>query len=124
MTNNRIAELERELVRRDLRVVELEARLATSREDYRTARERITELEDARAPMRRTILDLRAALRAARTLRDPADAPAREPICECVKDCAQRPASACSLSGDWHVHPLTEGIFGPCPVHPDAPGDA
>lgn len=40
------------------------------------------------------------------------------PACECVKDCAQDPPTACSLSGEWHVHPGE-----PCPVHPDAPGD-
>lgn len=39
-------------------------------------------------------------------------------VCECVFSCADDPATACSLSGDWHVHPGE-----PCPVHPDAPGD-
>jgi hypothetical protein len=44
--------------------------------------------------------------------------------CECVFSCADDPATACSLSGTWHVHPLMgSGIFGPCPAHPDAPGD-
>jgi hypothetical protein len=46
--------------------------------------------------------------------------------CTCVHTCAEDPASACSLSGEWHVHPDLypgAGIFGPCPVHPDAPGD-
>lgn len=43
--------------------------------------------------------------------------------CECVVSCADDPATACSLSGEPHVHPLQDGIFGPCPVHPDAPGD-
>jgi hypothetical protein len=38
--------------------------------------------------------------------------------CECYHTCAEDPATACSLSGDWHVHPGE-----PCPVHPDAPGD-
>jgi hypothetical protein len=38
--------------------------------------------------------------------------------CTCVHDCADDPATACSLSGEWHVHPEE-----PCPVHPDAPGD-
>jgi hypothetical protein len=38
--------------------------------------------------------------------------------CECYLDCAEDPDNACSLSGDWHVHPGE-----PCPVHPDAPGD-
>lgn len=39
--------------------------------------------------------------------------------CECVYSCADDPATACSLSGEWHVHP----DLGPCPAHPDAPGD-
>lgn len=29
-----------------------------------------------------------------------------------------------SLAGPRHVHPASQGPgFGPCPVHPDAPGD-
>lgn len=44
--------------------------------------------------------------------------------CTCVVSCADDPATACSLSGISHVHPDDgRGIFGPCPVHPDAPGD-
>ena len=35
--------------------------------------------------------------------------------CECVYDCAEEPATACSMTGDWHVH-----VAGECPVHPDA----
>ena len=38
--------------------------------------------------------------------------------CTCVHTCAEDPPTACSLSGEWHVHP-----GDPCPVHPDAPGD-
>lgn len=38
--------------------------------------------------------------------------------CECVLHCAEDPKTACSLSGEWHVHPEW-----PCAVHPDAPGD-
>jgi hypothetical protein len=38
--------------------------------------------------------------------------------CECYHTCAEDPDEACSLSGEWHVHPGE-----PCPVHPDAPGD-
>ena len=38
--------------------------------------------------------------------------------CTCYMDCDQDPPTACSLSGQWHVHPGE-----PCPVHPDAPGD-
>jgi hypothetical protein len=38
--------------------------------------------------------------------------------CTCIHTCAEDPPTACSLSGDWHVHPGE-----PCPVHPDAPGD-
>lgn len=41
-----------------------------------------------------------------------------EIVCECILSCADDPATACSLSGDWHVHPEW-----PCLVHPDAPGD-
>jgi hypothetical protein len=44
--------------------------------------------------------------------------------CTCLYSCADDPASACSLSGDWHVHPQdARGVTGPCPLHPDAPGD-
>lgn len=38
--------------------------------------------------------------------------------CTCIHTCADDPASACDLSGEWHVHPGE-----PCPQHPDAPGD-
>jgi hypothetical protein len=38
--------------------------------------------------------------------------------CTCIHTCAEDPPTACSLSGEWHVHP-----GDPCPVHPDAPGD-
>jgi hypothetical protein len=38
--------------------------------------------------------------------------------CTCIMDCQDHPPTACSLSGEWHVHPGE-----PCPVHPDAPGD-
>lgn len=41
-----------------------------------------------------------------------------EPVCACYHTCADDPATACSLSGDFHVH-----AGEPCPVHPDAPGD-
>ena len=44
--------------------------------------------------------------------------------CTCVENCAEHPPTACSLSGVPHVHPDDgSGTFGPCPVHPDAPGD-
>jgi hypothetical protein len=45
--------------------------------------------------------------------------------CRCVENCAEDPATACGLSGTPHVHPDTSGTgaFGPCPQHPDAPGD-
>lgn len=38
--------------------------------------------------------------------------------CTCIIACDEDPDTACSLSGEWHVHPGE-----PCPVHPDAPGD-
>lgn len=38
--------------------------------------------------------------------------------CLCYHSCADDPRSACSLSGDWHVHAGER-----CPTHPDAPGD-
>ncbi|MET8291493.1 hypothetical protein ABZV80_40925 [Streptomyces sp. NPDC005132] len=42
----------------------------------------------------------------------------------CVEFCDEDPKTACSLSGRRHVHPASQGPgFGPCPVHPDAPGD-
>jgi hypothetical protein len=44
--------------------------------------------------------------------------------CECVASCADAPATGCTLSGTRHVHPKDRsGNFGPCPVHPVAPGD-
>lgn len=49
---------------------------------------------------------------------DALEALANEPTCECVHTCAEDPATACSLSGEFHVHPDQL-----CPVHPDAPGD-
>jgi hypothetical protein len=38
--------------------------------------------------------------------------------CTCYHTCAEDPGTACSLSGEWHVHPGE-----PCPVHPGVPGD-
>ncbi|MFL4491692.1 hypothetical protein ACJ6WD_10575 [Streptomyces sp. VTCC 41912] len=44
--------------------------------------------------------------------------------CTCVEFCDEDPNSACSLSGIPHVHPAAQGLgFGPCPEHPDRPGD-
>ncbi|MET8411731.1 hypothetical protein ABZV34_27160 [Streptomyces sp. NPDC005195] len=44
--------------------------------------------------------------------------------CTCVEFCDEDPKTACSLSGRRHVHPASqEPGFGPCPIHPDAPGD-
>lgn len=44
--------------------------------------------------------------------------------CTCVTSCAEHPPTACSLSGIPHVHPDDgSGTFGPCPAHPDRPGD-
>lgn len=44
--------------------------------------------------------------------------------CTCVEYCDEHPPTACSLSGIPHVHPDDgSGTFGPCPVHPDRPGD-
>ncbi|MCX4677678.1 hypothetical protein OG413_20615 [Streptomyces sp. NBC_01433] len=56
-------------------------------------------------------------------------APAPHPVvdedsCTCVINCDEGPQSGCSLSGRLHVHPRTRtGQYGPCPEHPDAPGD-
>jgi hypothetical protein len=50
----------------------------------------------------------------------------RDWTCLCVVSCDEDPATACSLSGQQHVHPAIPGqpgVYGPCPVHPDAPGD-
>ncbi|MFE7072640.1 hypothetical protein ACFU96_21415 [Streptomyces sp. NPDC057620] len=50
----------------------------------------------------------------------------RDWTCLCVVSCAEDPATACSLSGQQHVHPAIPGqtgVYGPCPMHPDAPGD-
>lgn len=48
-----------------------------------------------------------------------------EPECVCVVSCADDPPTACSLSGEPHVHPnrFPGDVFGACPAHPDAPGD-
>ncbi|MEE1735497.1 hypothetical protein PUR49_02965 [Streptomyces sp. BE147] len=44
--------------------------------------------------------------------------------CTCVEFCDEDPKTACTLSSRRHVHPASQGSgFGPCPVHPDAPGD-
>jgi hypothetical protein len=45
--------------------------------------------------------------------------------CTCLYSCGDDPAEGCSLSGrEWHVHPQDRrGVTGPCPLHPDAPGD-
>ncbi|MFI5859271.1 hypothetical protein [Streptomyces parvulus] len=46
--------------------------------------------------------------------------------CTCVINCAEDPKTACSLSGQRHVHPEIPGrpgVYGPCLEHPDAPGD-
>ncbi|BDM70165.1 hypothetical protein HEK616_36520 [Streptomyces nigrescens] len=44
--------------------------------------------------------------------------------CTCVEFCDEDPKTACGLSGRRHVHPASQGAgFGPCPAHPDAPGD-
>jgi hypothetical protein len=46
--------------------------------------------------------------------------------CTCIEFCDQDPATACSLSGTPHVHPEIPGhpgVYGPCPVHPNRPGD-
>lgn len=51
---------------------------------------------------------------------------ARDWTCLCVVSCGEDPATACSLSGRQHVHPAIPGrpgVYGPCPQHPDAPGD-
>lgn len=50
----------------------------------------------------------------------------RDWTCLCVVSCNEHPATACSLSGQQHIHPELPGrpgVYGPCPVHPDAPGD-
>lgn len=53
--------------------------------------------------------------------------PAPNPLddmCRCVTSCEEDPDTACSLSGQPHVHPDDgSDTFGPCPAHPDAPGD-
>jgi hypothetical protein len=46
--------------------------------------------------------------------------------CPCVEFCNEDPKTACSLSGIPHVHPEIPGmpgVYGPCPVHPERPGD-
>lgn len=51
-----------------------------------------------------------------RTLFNPPPAKPSKPACECRYSCADDWATACSLSGEWHLHPGDS-----CPVHPDAP---
>lgn len=44
--------------------------------------------------------------------------------CTCVVSCEEDPDTACGLSGVNHTHADDgSGLFGPCPLHPDAPGD-
>lgn len=46
--------------------------------------------------------------------------------CTYEEHCNQSPKTACSLSGTPHTHPAITGfpgVAGPCPVHPDRPGD-
>jgi hypothetical protein len=46
--------------------------------------------------------------------------------CKCVEFCNEDPRTACSLSGRPHVHPEDRrhpGAYGPCPDHPERPGD-
>jgi hypothetical protein len=67
---------------------------------------------------------LDALARAADQAADAIDRDRRAEECRCVVSCADDPDTACSLSGIPHVHPDTDSdTFGPCPVHPDAPGD-
>ncbi|WP_404949104.1 3'-5' exoribonuclease [Streptomyces sp. ARC14] len=73
-------------------------------------------LDDAEH-QRRARAYLRSALR-------PTSVPEDE--CTCVINCVEDPKSGCSLSGQRHVHPAVPGhpgVYGPCPEHPDAPGD-
>lgn len=66
-------------------------------------------------------LDATYAAKMAELGREPSDDAAD---CTCVVSCADDPDTACSLSGRPHVHPDDgTGVLGPCPVHPDAPGD-
>jgi hypothetical protein len=45
--------------------------------------------------------------------------------CTCIEYCDEDPKTACNLSGRPHVHPSRRkgDGFGPCPVHPERPGD-
>ncbi|GHF32895.1 hypothetical protein GCM10010218_12450 [Streptomyces mashuensis] len=48
---------------------------------------------------------------------------ADEDACTCVTHCDEA-EGGCRLAGRRHVHPRTRtGQYGPCPEHPDAPGD-
>ncbi|WP_435244305.1 hypothetical protein [Streptomyces sioyaensis] len=48
---------------------------------------------------------------------------AEEGTCTCVTNCDEA-KGGCSLAGRPHVHPRSRtGQYGPCPEHPDAPGD-
>lgn len=48
---------------------------------------------------------------------------AEEGACTCVINCDEA-EGGCSLAGQRHVHPRTRtGQYGPCPEHPEAPGD-
>lgn len=62
------------------------------------------------------------------TLKQPRITDANWYDCTCVFSCGEDPATRCSWHNvEWHVHPRGAGrygdLFGPCPVHPDAPGD-
>ncbi len=46
--------------------------------------------------------------------------------CTCIEFCDEGPRVSCRLSGRPHVHPEDPNhprAYGPCPVHPDRPGD-
>ena len=93
---------------------------------------RVTQNPDASDPEWRAALDeLGRALELARQVDPafPADkaAPGENlDDCTCIEFCDEDPASACTLSGVPHVHPddpKRPGAYGPCPVHPERPGD-
>lgn len=83
-------------------------------------------LEDAEHQRRARAYLRSLARHAADIQRSAGAAPAWDDECTCVINCAEDPRTACSLSGRRHVHPEIPGmpgVYGPCPEHPDAPGD-
>jgi hypothetical protein len=85
-------------------------------ETYRNAQRFIDQIELA------ALADMQA--KESRMANDNRSIRQENDLCTCVEACDEDPATACGLAGQPHVHPASQGPgFGPCPVHPERPGD-